>query len=272
MAIKSDAPSSSVAEAPAAATGSAVEVKAKREMRQRTMPDKPISAPLNFFDAFQYVIEIVGLGTLITHSKKGVHIGEAGTTLKGKSRPPFDILGAFKDAFYPLPGAKMPTKPIPPNGFWPYFPNRFGFLAKAFKDALITILSQETQLHKDLLGQRISVIGFGSKDPNMVVLKYSQVKCRYEHLPNPSSFPRTLMPVSRPEFFDWSTKIVMKVPQRILMPSEFCRFLTLAGTNIGVGDSRKEKSKYEHGTFALGKVQATKIDASEFGFKLVEER
>lgn len=245
----------------------AKEEKAKRELKLKSMPDAPISAPTNFFDAYQYLIEIIGLSTLITHSKKGVHIGEGGQLPKGKNRPPFDAIGAFKDAFYLLPEAKMPKKPIEPNGFWPYCANTFGLWAKAFKDCLITVLSEETHLHKKFLGRQITCMGFGSKDPNMISIKYGQVKARYEHLPNPGAWPRTLMPVCRPEFFDWSTKIIMKIPTRLILPDQFGRFMRLAGQTVGVGDSRKEKSEYEQGTFDIGRVVVQKICASQVSYQ-----
>jgi hypothetical protein len=243
------------------------EDKPKRELKQKSMPSAPISAPTNFFDSFQYLVEIIGLSTLITHSKKGVHIGEGGQLPKGKNRPPFDIIGAFKDALYLLPGAKMPTQKIEPNGFWPYFPNRFGLWAKAFKMSLITVLGEETQLHPKFLERHISATGFGSKDPNMFAIKYDQMKCRYEHLPNPSSWPKTLMPVSRPEFFGWSTKIIMRIPTRLILPDQFGRFMTLAGETVGVGDSRKEKSGYEVGTFGVGKIMVQKICATAVNYQ-----
>lgn len=236
------------------------------QRRQKSLPDHPMTISDNSLDEYQYMIEILGTSTLICHSKKGVNFADEGKLPKGKSKPPFDAIGSFKNSFYMLPGAKTPSAPIQPNGFWKYFPNTFGHPAKAFKDALISMALQETQLHKDILGTRMRAIGTG-KDPNLVVLKYGKVRARYEYLPNPSSFPKTLMPVCRAEFFDWSTKIIMKVSARLFQPKDFGRLLALAGEWIGVGDSRIEKSKYDHGTFTLGKVVATKIEHPQIGLE-----
>lgn len=245
--------------------GHAKDDKPKRELRMKSMPDAPAVIQSNSLDEYQYVIDIIGTSTLISHSKKGVHIGEGGQLPKGKSRPPFDVIGVFKNACYMLPGATFPRKPIQPNGFWPYKPNTFGHPAVAFKRAVISAALQETNLHRDLLGTRMRVIGMG-KDPNLAILKYESVRCRYEHLPNPSSFPKTLMPVSRAEFFGWSTKLIFKVSVRLFDPKQFGRILTLAGEWIGVGDSRLERSQYEHGTFQVGKTLATRIEHSDIGF------
>lgn len=240
----------------------------KQARRVKFLPEQPTTISENALDEIQYEIEIKGLTPLIVHSKKGVKFGLEGKPPRGTTKPPFDWAGNFKDSLYLLPGASMPSKPITKNGYWPYFANTFGFVAKAFKDAVISVALQETNLHPDLLGTRMRAVGF-CKDPNLVILKYSKLKCRFEYLPNPSSFPRTLMPVSRGEFYDWQTKLLMRVSVRLFGERDFLRMMVLAGEWIGVGDGRSEKSGYSVGNFAIGAVKATRIEHGDIGVRRI---
>lgn len=208
--------------------------------------------------------------SLICNSKKGIIIGgpeesvdpEAGK-LQGKGkkkRPPVDFDALFRNHCYLLPGAKLPAKKFVAGQKIPFWKNTFGHPSKAWKDCIITALSQKLGLTPWSIKGFIHSFGTG-EDPSLAVLKYKYGRVREDTLPILKNGMRTGMHTTwRPEFFGVETELRICWEPKLLGTGErgmknIVNALKHGGQWVGVGDGRNEKSGYPVGLFMVRSIQ-----------------
>ena len=148
---------------------------------------------------------------------------------KGKTRKQRDLDAEYENCFYydqdgdyAIPGA-------------------------AFKKAIVTAAIDLKDLYQTTVKRNVHVLEEFCK------LEYKEVH-RREDLVRQAGKTRALDVRARPEFIGWKTVITVRFDADVIPEESLLNLIEQAGTKVGVGDWRPEKSGQLHGTWHIGRT------------------
>ena len=177
-------------------------------------------------------VPIIGEGTYIPHRAtidKVKMVQKIG--VKGKPRKQRDLDAEYESCFYRDDDGD------------------YAIPGSAFKRAIQAAAIDLQDIFQTTIKRNVHILEEYAK------LEYEKIR-RREDITRQKGINKTLDIRVRPEFVGWKTVITVRFDADVIPEESMLNLIEQAGTKIGVGDWRPEKSGNLHGTFHIGETNA----------------
>jgi len=195
------------------------------------------------------IITLRGVTPLVVHkfsefAKQAISDKQGGTATKAKkdARTPEKIAQEIAGAHYHVEG----------NESLPITEGRYGFPSIAFKKAAVSAAAHGTGLFKSRARGQFFVSG------DVVPITCSRVEAREDAVRLETG---TVYLTYRPEYQDWRCEVGVEYYPHIMTLEQLLNLFDIAGTLIGVGENRPEKSGDTWGRWEI--AEARQVPVSE---------